>query len=240
MVGTVVTQKQLTISIIFNGGNTIIFFVYLYKIITNFSQLKYLTKLSFLTNSIYLLICLYCDVKIYYYNKNSNIDIEALHYNLMIETQNPDKENTYDTFCEKLNDWNRNKFGVICNTFSYFITINFWILFSMGSHYMKIGVGFWAAFDSIYLHLIITIIVIIDVFSSHRKMLVFSWLYYGIIAGLFICYCIFNYVDNYINFKKSNTYMNRSGFFLAFLFLLSLILLLFCYLNHIYLIRYKY
>ena len=157
----------------------------------------------------------------------------------MLETTTPGNENNYDIFAEKLNDWNRNKFGVICNTFSYFITIIFWILFSMGSNYMKIGIGFWAAFDSIYLHLIITIIVIIDVFSTHRKKLVFSWSYYGIIAGLFICYSIYSYVDKRINLK-TNTYMNRSVFFLAFLVLLSLIVLLFCYLNHIYLIRYKY
>lgn len=239
MVGTVVTKKQLSISIIFNGGNTIIFLFYLYKLFIDINQLKYLTKLSFYANSIYLLICLYCDIKIYYHNKNSNIDIEALHYSLMLETTTPGNENNYDIFAEKLNDWNRNKFGVICNTFSYFITIIFWILFSMGSNYMKIGIGFWAAFDSIYLHLIITIIVIIDVFSTHRKKLVFSWSYYGIIAGLFICYSIYSYVDKRINLK-TNTYMNRSVFFLAFLVLLSLILLLFCYLNHIYLIRYKY
>ena len=65
MVGTVVTKKQLSISIIFNGGNTIIFLFYLYKLFIDINQLKYLTKLSFYANSIYLLICLYCDIKIY-------------------------------------------------------------------------------------------------------------------------------------------------------------------------------
>lgn len=242
---TLVTKKQLTVSIIFNGINSFLFLIYLIKLLFNLSSLKYLTMLSYYINSIHLLICLYCDVKIYDLNKNSlyaNIE-ESLNYSLIAETPNPDNEQNkiiFDTFIEKLNDWNRNKLGVICNTFSYFISIIYWILFSMGDKYMKIESGFFAVFDSIYVHLIITIIVIIDVFSSQRKVHIFSWGYYSIIAGLFISYCVYNYIDKQINLSNSYTFLRRSTFFLIFSFILALIILLFCYLNHIYLIRYKY
>ena len=65
MVKTSISKKQLILSIIFNGGNTLIFFFVLKTIYSQLGILKYLTYLSYISNSIFLLFCLLCDIFIY-------------------------------------------------------------------------------------------------------------------------------------------------------------------------------
>ena len=228
-----VTKRQLTLSIIFNGTNSFIFLYYLYRLLFNFRTLKYLTMLSYYANSTFLFICLYCDVILYYENPG-NVEND---YKLIKEPQN--NENDSQNLYEKLNDWNRNKFGVICNTFSYYVTISYWLLVSMGKNYIEMDNDLIAFIETLYLHLILTILIIIDIFVSERKKLQFSWDYYWIIAGLFLLYCAFNYIEKYTYDKNTYPFMHNS-FMLLILFIgIALILLLLCYLNHIYLLRYK-
>ena len=233
------TKKQLTISILLNGTNSLIFLYYIYNLLYTFKTLKYLTMLSYCANSISLLICLYCDIMLYYTN-SSNLEND---YKLIKEPQNDENiENNGDSSLEKLkelNDWNRNKFSVICNTFSYFVTISYWLLVSMGKKFIGMDRGLFAFINTLYLHLIITILVIIDIFNSQRKKLQFSWDYYWIIAGLFLAYCVFNYIEKYTYDKNVYPFMHNSFMLLVFFVGLGLILLYFCYLNHIYLLRFK-
>lgn len=112
-----ITINQLIISIVLFGGNTfLLFFYYLPELFSNFDLLNYLTHLSYYANSIYLLLCLVCDIFLYLDNKDEN----EMSYRLMEEEEdnNSSKDNNIKWF-EQLNNWNRNKYGVVCNTFSF-------------------------------------------------------------------------------------------------------------------------
>ena len=155
---TLVTKNHLIISIILYGGNTILFLFYLQELFSNLYLIKYLTQLSYYANSIYLFLCLICDIFLYLSN-NLN---EENNYQLL-EEQN---DNNSLEWYQKLNDWNRNKYGIICNTFSFFVSISFWILYFLGKHYIRVSNSFNAMLSTINLHLVISILII---FISIKK-----------------------------------------------------------------------
>ena len=134
-----ISTKQLIISIIFFGGNSFIFIFYLKELFTNIQLLQYLTCLSYYANSIFLFLCLICDILLYLNNNSEKGDTD---YHLINE-QNTGGE-TNITWVEKLNNWNRNKYGIICNTFSFFVSISFWILYFLGESYIKTSNKFYA------------------------------------------------------------------------------------------------
>ena len=230
-----ISKSQLITSIIFYGTNTIFFIYYLQELFFNLHLLKYLTCLSYYANSIFLLICLICDISIY---KNNNSEELENNYQLIDDEKENKNVNKDILWSEKLNNWNRNKYGIICNTFSFFVTISFWILYFLGDEYITVSDTFLGFLSTIYLHLIISILVIIDIAMSKREHS-FSWDYFGIISFIFAIYCIMTGINKY-NFK-SNTYAFMDS---SFLFLISYVLLLFfllyvSYAFNVYLINYK-
>ena len=228
----VISKLQLIISIIFFGGNSFFFIFYIQELFFNLHHLKYLTYLSYYANSIFLLLCLLCDILLYIKNSSE----EEINYHL-IDDKN---EITYAniTWVEKLNNWNRNKYGVISNTFSFFVSISFWILFFMGEDYIKVSNTFYGFLSTINLHLIISLLVIIDIFISKRKHK-FSWDYFGIISFLFLIYCVITGIDKYFFNINPYAFMNGSFLFLILYSLVSLLILYACYLFYLFLINYK-
>ena len=111
------TKKQLIISCIFNGGNALFLIYYIYDVISRPLELEHITRWSYYLNSIFTTICLYCDIMEYFSQEETEIN-----YNLFLD----DKNNKHKNKIQELNDWNRNKYGVICNTLCYFVSIGFW------------------------------------------------------------------------------------------------------------------
>ena len=228
-----ITKKQLIISCIFNGGNFLFFIYYLYDLFMKYTDLEHITRWSYYLNSIYTTTCLCCDILQYISQENEN-NIEAqMNYKLLTEDKN-------ENFL-KVSYWNRNKFGVICNTLSYFVSIGFWSLFFLGNNFMLISKSIKSLFNCIYHHCIIQFVVIVDIFAFKREIHKFNWNYFGIIYSIFITYSIIIYLEKYIFGRNAYFFMNGSSkIFLFFCLIIGSILLFISYLIHIYLIEFKY
>ena len=230
-----ITKNQLIISCIFNGGNLIFLIYYIYDIIVRTTDLEHFTRWSYYLNSIYTTICLYCDIKEYLSQENKDNIETQMDYNLITDDKN-EKDNL-----KELNDWNRNKFGVMCNTLCYFVSIGFWILFLLGNSLFLVTKSIKNVFNCIYHHIIIQIIIIVDIFASKRKIHKFSWNYFGIIFSIYFVYCIIIYFEKFIFGRNAYIFMNGASImFLLLCLIISCLLLYLSYLIHIYLIELKY
>ena len=232
-----ITKNQLLISCIFNGGNLIFLIYYIYDIIVRYTDLEHITRWSYYLNSIFTLICLYCDIFQYLSQKDDNNIQSQMNYDLMIDDKSKDNKN----ILQKINDWNRNKFGVICNSLCYFVSIGFWSLFILGNSFMQVSKSIKNLFNCIYHHCIIQIIVIVDIFAFERKIHTFSWFYFGIIYSIFIIYSIIIYIEKFYFYRNAYIFMKGSSLlFLLFCLIIGSGFLLLSYLIHIYLIEFKY
>ena len=230
------TKNQLIVSCLFNGGNLIFLIYYIYDIIARPTDLEHITRWSYYLNSIFTTICLYCDIMEYFSQEDKeNVETE-MNYKIFIE----DKNNAQKNKLKLLNDWNRNKFGVICNTLCYFVSIGFWFLFIFGNNLMLVSKSIKNTFNCIYHHCIIQIITIIDIFAIRRKIHYFSWFYFGIIYSIFIVYCLIIYFEKYIFGRNAYHFMaGSSKIFLVLCLIIASLLLYISYLIHIFLISLK-
>ena len=205
-----VTKKQFICSLILNGSNTVI---WLYFFITTLKPktFLFLTSISGDLNSIYLLLCLTCDI--------SNFCFKSAKL-------------------ESLNDFLRNKFSNVINPMSYLVTILFWGLFFMGG--MDDMDTLYYILFNIYEHIFITIFVILDIIIANHKrhyfskiILLFLYLYllvYGIICGL----ATFVYDNPPYPFLKKIKYYILIIYCIVFIFIMFL-----CYLLHLLIYKWK-
>lgn len=100
-----------------------------------------------------------------------------------------------------LSDLSRNILSVITSTYSYIVFLIYWVMLSMGPKYMRLEPGILCLFESIYLHLIVTICQVIDaVLTPRPKMLFKKWVYcidLGIIVLYGVVIVYFKYVIGY-------------------------------------------
>ena len=229
MTKTSITKKQLIISVIFNGGNSFIFLILLKALYKEPGILKYLTYLSYCANSIFLFFCLLCDIFIYLNNDNNNGSNEINNDYALLEADNKEKD---EIWFEKLNDWNRNKYSLVCNPFSFFVTFSFWILYYLGESYIKVSPGLFPMMRTVYLHLIISILIIIDIFNSKRKILNDNSKDSCLVTNLFLIYCVLICIMKYYFNIIPYAFLKSSFLFLICYMFLSFGLLYFCcYLN---------
>lgn len=229
-----VTKNQLIISIIFNGTNTIMLIYYIYDIYLRPFDLEHITRWCYYLNSIFTTICLICDILLYF----TQIDKENLEsgQNYILMNDREDKKELFD----KINDWNRNTYGVIFNTFSYFVLIGFWSLYFFGNKIMLVSKNVRSWFNSYYHHLIIQIIILIDIFVSERKKLIFSWNQFAIIFGIYSIYCGIITFEKYVIGRNAYYFMEgKSFFYLIFCYIFSSFFLYISYLIHLNLVKYK-
>lgn len=233
-------KTKLISSIIFNGGNSIIFLFYIKELLFNFGLVKYLTMISYYANSIFLLICFICDVLLYISDEEED-EIDKSYVLMNDEENNNDNDKGMDRreMIKIINFWNRNNYAVICNTFSFFVTISFWILFFLGETYIKVSNTFGAMLSTIYLHLIISILVIIDIFVSKRLFHFFSCYFFKRILILFLIYCAITCFNKYIFNINPYEFMNGSFLFLIAYLLFSIVILFLSYLSYVGLMRIK-
>lgn len=228
------TKNQLILSCIFNGMNTIMFIYYIYDISIRPFDLEHITRLSYYINSIFTTTCLICDIILYYKQLNEENFESQQNYILMKE--NEEKKD----LIERINDFNRNQFGVIFNPLSYFVAIGFWCLYFFGNKVMLVSKNVRSWFNCYYHHLIIQIIILIDIFVSDRKPIKFSCKQFGIIFGLYTIYCLGISIEKYFIQRNAYYFMEgKSLLFLIFCFLLTSLFLYICYLIHIFLIEFK-
>lgn len=230
-----ITKTQSVVYIIFNGGNAIMLIYYIYDIILISTNLEHLTRWSYYANSVFTTICLICDIISYFGQNEGSSEETKLYYELMEE--NKDKKNNW---VENLNNWNRNKFAVVCNTYSYLVSIGFWLIYIFGNEYMLVSQNIRSWFNTLYHHLIITVILIIDLFFSNRKKHNFSWDYFWIITLIYLFYYAIVTSEKYIFGRPAYKFVRESSFlFLIGLFLVAYIFLCLSYLIHIFLLRLK-
>ena len=232
-----VKKTQLIISIIFNGGNFPFLIYYLYDSIIHPIDFLHVTRWSYFLNSIYTTICLICDIIIYTSEKEGeNFELD-MNYNLMIDKDNNKKKKDLLNETKILDNWNKNKYGNVCNSLGYFVSFGFWSLFFLGNSTMQISKSIKSVFNCIYHHCIIQTIVIINIFCSERKKHNFSWFYFGIIFGIYLLYVFIICIEKYFYNKNAYFFMeNKSKLFLFFCFVFSSLFLFLSYLFNIFII----
>ena len=231
-----VQKSQLITSIIINGVNTFFLLYYIYDSYVHPIDLLHITRWSFFLNSIFTTICLICDIIIYHIEKEeTSID---MNYNLMIDIDINKKEKNINSKIKQLDDFNKNKYGIVCNTFCYFVSLGFLFLFLFENNIMQVSKSIKNLFNCIYLHFIMQIIIIINVFISERKKHFFSWFYLNIIFSIYLFYVIIITFEKY--FFGINAYFfmrDKTKFFLFFCFIFSWIFLFLCYLLNMFIIN---
>ena len=231
-----ITKTQLIVSCIFNGTNAIMLLYYIYDIIIRPIDLEHITRWSYYLNSVFTTLCLICDVLLYLQQDRNKSELQC-DYNLMIDNEIINDNNNG---IEKLNDWNRNKFSPICNSLSYFVLIGFWLLYFFGNNVLFVNANIRSWFNSYYHHLIISIIIIIDLFVSDRKPHSFSCNDIIIIISIYIIYCFIITVEKYLFKRNAYIFMeNSSQIFLLFCTCMTVIFLFINYLIHLFLVQLK-
>jgi len=159
-----ISKYQFFSSLIIYGLNTLISIVLLPLIFIDKESIFMLMFYTYYMNSVYLCINLICDFNLYI-NKSNKL--------------------------EKLNDWNRNIYSQICNTFTYLVFILFWSLILLGRYFMTIG-SFYS-FDFLicfYLDCLVTIFCIIDIIIHEHNKISFKRKNFVIIFIIFTLYMI--------------------------------------------------
>lgn len=209
-----ISKKEFVFSFIFNGINLILWPYFLYDLIDRVTPLVALTHITYHFNSFYLHICFLSDISLYCLKSKK---------------------------LEKLNDFMRNKYSPVINPLSYLVFSLYWILYAMGG--MREMDSFFYMIKSIYLHLIFTIIIIIDLFSANHNKQHFNKL------NLFLCFvylllyftlaCISTYV---LDFPPYPFLKDIKIIVLAIYCIFFIATLVLCYFFHIFLlyIKYKY
>lgn len=156
---TTIGKREFILSLIFNGINTGLWIYYIYYSIKNPHVFVFLTYITYHLNSLYLFTCLLCDIAFFCFNT---------------------------TKLECFNDFNRNKYGIVVRTMSILVFFLYWSLKFTGG--MRDLVDLLDTIKTIYLHLIITVFVIIDLFSANINRHRFSFIYIGFCTLYFILY----------------------------------------------------
>ena len=198
---------------------TIINTLMLLKAILTFSYHKLFTHetlWSFFLSSFYLISIFILDANLYLFNSSS---------------------------LEKYNSFIRNYFSVIAYTYCYTITIEFWFILFLGLAFgknpfsEKKEVPRTVIYDTLYLHLGITIIMLFDLFCAKRKLIKNKTLSF-IINFIFFWYCVVVLCTNYVYFMPAYPFMKDAGVMLMVTtFIFSLALINLCHYLHLYLVK---
>jgi hypothetical protein len=147
------------------------------------------------------------------------------------------------TSLEKFNSFIRNYFSVIAYPYCYTITIEFWAILFTG---MTFGINPFleektvskeVLYDALYLHLAICLIIVVDLFSTKRK-LVENKILLFIINFIFFCYCIVVLWTNYVLLRPAYPFMKDAGIIVMLIaFIISLFFVNLCYYLHLYLVK---
>ena len=132
-----------------------------FMISANVKNFAFLTAWTLLMNSVYLLLNLIADATFFFTSQ--------------------------DKF-ESLNEFSREKMAPVVNSFTYMVFIAFWGMTLMGDKVMKFPTDFASIIKNIYLHGLITVFVILDVFFYEHKKAKFDLINLVFIFIIFLLY----------------------------------------------------
>ena len=184
-----ISRKRLKYSII---SILILFqlaiFIYFLIRVTKINIILHITNVSFIISTFYLLIILICDSTIFFFSSRK---------------------------LDKINYFFRNSFSKVAFPFCFMITLGFWIIVLVGIIFKvdtfldsKIEISVMRYISSIYLHLGITIIMLVELFLNSRdeiKPTLETGIANTIIFAAYITtICIYKYVfkENAYHFMK--------------------------------------
>ena len=204
------TTTQLVTSLSIGIINTSIA-VYQFFTMGNFA-IFFITMWAYYANSIYLFVVMICDIAYYFsYNK-----LEALNYSF------------------------RRYFSVISMTYSYYVTLSFWVLVCFGNNVMTMKPSLAFKILSVYLHGINTLFVIVDLKVAEHYKVHFSYNHILGLLTVFLCYASLLLVARYIIHFNPYPFMTLVN--LPVLIVIGVIMfgfIVLCYLFHLFLLRHN-
>lgn len=148
----------------------------------------FLTMWTLLMNSVYLLLNTISDTYLFFTSKQT---LEGLH------------------------DFSRNKMAPVVNSYSYMVFISFWGMACMGNKVMRLPTDAIGLLSNIYLHALITVFVIIDIYFSDHQKLKFSWITFAILTGIFALYSIDVVICLFVLNFSPYPFMENSAFWVV-------------------------
>ena len=212
---TSISNKEFCLSLLFNGINTItwISFTTYYSIKDmELGTFIYLTMITWNFNSIYLFLCLICDISFFFKSKK----------------------------LEPLNNFLRNKFCNVINTMSFEVTVLYWTLLLTGG--MQDIVDFWDFLSNFYFHFLISILVILDIFNANHKRHRFTLITLCFCYVYLFCYIIIGSIATWVFDNPPYPFLVGIKFYMILIYGVAFcIVLLLCYsfLVSIYIFKYK-
>lgn len=207
-----ISKKEFIISVIFNGYNSIIWIYYFIMLFINPKLLFFLTLVTYHLNSFYLFICLISDVSLFVFKSQK---------------------------LEKLNHFMRNKYCNVVNPVSYLVTILYWtLLFTGGITDIK---DFHDFLVNLYLHLVISIFIIIELLSGNHNRHHFSKINILFLFIYLVLYCIDCGIAKYVFNSPPYIFVEESTVPVLLIYAsVFMVVLVLCYLFHIFLLKMKY
>ena len=148
------------------------------------------------------------------------------------------------TKLEDFNSYIRNSYSIISYSYCYSITIEFWLILFFGLAFGKNPftenneISFKMFLEALYLHLGITIIMIIDLIFTKRKIILKNHKILFKINLIFFCYSIVVLISNYIFLMPAYPFMKNAGIgLMIFIFIISFALINICYYIHLFLVN---
>lgn len=192
--------------------------VYIFYICPTYNLVCHLTLWGYYLNCAYLTLNLITDTNFYVLKK---------------------------TNLEKLNDVVRSTYGAIANTFTYLVFLLFWFILFLG---LAIGIDTLGPtqnpsaefiFRNFYLHLFITVFVVVDIALEEHKEIKYDKQTLIWICEIFGAYCIVSLISIYGFDTPPYPFLGMGGFpMLAFTLSSVYVVTIGCYFFHIFLVGY--
>jgi hypothetical protein len=141
---------------------------------------------------------------------------------------------------EKINNFFKNIYSRISFTFSYSITLLYWILYFLGNNFLRVRKGFLPYCFHIYMHGIITILLLIDLIMNYHEYKPYNYKEVIIISFIYFLYVMNAAFAKYFFNSCPYAFMEKAS--LNQLIISSLIMymiVLNCYQIHVLLLKIK-
>ena len=207
---------QLFISLILFPFGIINFLYFLCRDFKDPFRLKFMTWWNLYINSFYFIIVLICDISFYFNNRKM----------------------------EKINFFFREHFSPICTTLTILVTIIFWFLIYFPAKIKNKNLNeFGTFYENFYVHFLITIIQILDIFFAQKTFMKFNFNHIIALTILFFNYGIVVAYEKFVNNFAIYPFFNdlkwwNFPFFIVFFVACYYLIYKYCYLKLIE-IKYK-
>ena len=162
---------RLILSLILGIANTALCIAVIVTHASPLNPFVFLTNWGLWSNSFYLLVVMICDT-IFFFKKDPQ------------------------DFFEKINNFFRNSYSLVSFPLSYTIFLLYWVLLFSGGFSRPDGKEGGKSglnsinFLNIYMHGLITVFLLIDLFVANHEVKKITWKYIAICSGVYWCYAV--------------------------------------------------